>query len=155
MCIRCLVALHHADAAMLLQQHSTERDCTWPVCTAYVLLHLHALHEAHKANIKFFAHLPPDAGCLLQGYSCLQKNISTTRRMLPFLALPMYIQTQIQASFVLISISRNARSTLPVITRVLVFSPLKSALSFRSHTPVQTDTCRPGYPLQSTQQGCN
>lgn len=39
------VALRPANAAMLLHT-----DYTWYICTAYLLLHLHRLPEAHEAD---------------------------------------------------------------------------------------------------------
>ena len=49
-CIRCQVILRPADAAMLLR-----KNCAWSVCTVDMLLHMHRLHEAHKANNESFA----------------------------------------------------------------------------------------------------
>ncbi len=40
--------LRPADTTMLL-------DTKWSVCTVYMLLHLHKLHETHKADIALIA----------------------------------------------------------------------------------------------------
>ena len=49
-CIRCQVILRPADAAMLLR-----KNCAWSICTVDMLLHMHRLHEAHKASNESFA----------------------------------------------------------------------------------------------------
>ncbi len=145
-------------------------DCRCSVCTVHMLLHLHGLHGAHKADIessRLNLHLPFDVCIqnareqhrLLRGYSCLQSVQPIHQHHTRHVAIHILLRhlcTFKHSSRTSGSASSNANSTLPVIIMcVLAFSPLDSAPSFRSHTPAQTSSCHPGCPSQSIQQGCN